>query len=292
MSAPTVLRTHNGFGDVIYERPVIKALAGRPDLYLATAFPEMFADLGIPMVPATSGLAWSNRNQSARQAEGVYAELPAKPKHWDLRIKVHRAQLRSRSMVDVMAQVAGVKVSSFDLPPLPEVPISGRFALIRPVTVRGDWPHPSRNPDPAYMRQAADMLRDAGYRVVSVAAISEIEPYIGEPPFADVRFDRGELGPLELLALTKAASLVVTGPGWAVPAALACGTPLVVICGGAGITNGPRALVPDWYDGPVRCITPEPFCVCVHKRHNCNKRIPDFARRFTEATQFDRSRAA
>lgn len=280
-----MLRTHNGFGDVIYVRPVVAEYVRRhrEPVYLATAWPEMFADLPVRFVRAKSGLDWSNRHMAAQSPETWSGRSP-QMRELDLRIDKLRPRFRKESMPDLMAKQAGVPVSAFDLPELPQSPITAeRIAVIRPVTVRSDWPHRARNPLPEYMQQAAVMLRDAGFLVVSVAGISEAEPYLGEPPFAHQRFDHSELGPLELLALVKKADVVVTGPGWAVPAALATGTPLVVIAGGAGGTNGPQALVPKWYQGDVTWIKPADFCQCQLRNHGCPKAIPDFPQQFANA---------
>lgn len=282
MSRPQVLRMHNGFGDAIYHRSVIQALHHTEDSYLACAWPQIYGDLGIPLVRAVSGLAWPNENMAAHPS--AYVPRPDRAKERDLRINRFRGLLRSNSMLELMAKVAGVEVQGFSLPALPPSPVKAdRIAMIRPVTLRADWPHQSRNPLPDYMVQAAQMLIEAEYHVVSVAAVGPIEPYLSTPPSAHTRFDNGQLGPLELLSLTAAASLVVTGPGWAVPAALACRTPLIVIGGGAGATNGPQALVPKWYDGDVTWIKPKHFCICPHKRHACRKEIPDFTAQFTNA---------
>jgi hypothetical protein len=284
VKAPVLLRTHNGFGDVIYERPVVERIAEREEqVYLATAWPEVFRDLPLRFVKADTRLAWSTAHMEAQTPE-TWSELPRGVQTLDLRLHRLRGLLKSRSMVDLMAQVARVSVRAMSLPPLPASPVKeGRLAVVRPVTLRKDWKHESRTPRPEYMVDAAALLRDQGYFVVSVAGISDAEPYLGEPPFAHRRFDRGELGPLELLALVKAADVVVTGPGWAVPAALAAGMPLVVIAGGAGGTNGPAGLVPSWYRGPVTWIKPDPYCPCIQREHACNKTIPRFKEQFRES---------
>lgn len=282
---PCIVRTHNGFGDVIFVRPVVAALADTRPVILATAWPQMFADLPVQMIRAKSGLTWSLQNMA--EHDPVLAERPPHLKELDIRIRgAHRQTLRAYSMIDVFAKIAGVSVKAFSLPALPPSPVqSERIAVIRPATLRSDWPHKSRTPLPEYLDTAAELLTQAGYYVVSVASVSESEPYLSGPLAAHERFDRGELGPLELLALVKAASLVVTGPGWAVPAALACKTPLIVIHGGAGGTNGPKALIPAWYDGEVSCIAPKPLCSCTSRTHACHKTIPDFAERFTNLVQ-------
>lgn len=283
MSRPVILRGRKGFGDAIYMRPSVAArtATGR-DVYLETPWPQVFQDLPVGLLPLPSGLTWSQINIS-RQPPEVWATRPAGAVQVDARYLW--AELSRRSMAEQMADRMGVRVSRFTLPPLPPPPVSAEapLAVIRPVTGRNDWVSTARNPKPEYMIQASHLLARAGYHVVSVAAIQACEPYLGEPPFAHTRFDNAELSPLELLALVRSASLVVAGPGWLVPAALAAGTPLIVLAGGAGATNGPQALVPTWYRGRVSWLIPDGYCRCRHKEHTCPKEIPDFEGRFVRA---------
>jgi hypothetical protein len=297
MSTPVLLWGRRGFGDALYARPAVAACvsSGRP-VYLATPWPQLFADLDVGCVPQPTGIVWSQRNLEAQPAS-AWARQPVGAQELDMRYRW--ALCRSRSMPEqmmdrVVARLPVRPLQEFSLPPLPPCPVRAeRIAVLRPVTGRNDWVSTARNPRPEYLNQAAELLAAQGYHVVSVAAIHpDTEPYLGEPLFAHSRFDHAELTPLQLLALMKAADVVVSGPGWPVPAALAAGTPLIAILGGAGGTNGPPALVPSWYRRPVSFLIPKEYCRCRHKEHDCSKEIPRFSSQLATALAQQRTTEA
>jgi hypothetical protein len=279
----------NGFGDAIYTRAIARASAALGPTWLATAWPQLFGDLDVRLVPATTRL-YGPRLNIYRSGRKVWS---AKPESAEVRaIRYDWAQLRTQGILAQMERKADVTLEPFrfDLPPLgprvsPRAVEDGRpVAIVRPVATRRDWPNPARNPDPLYVARAAALLIDAGYYVISVA---NLLPGIEEPleplPPAHERYDRGELGVLSRLTLIRDAALVVGGPGWVVPACLASGTPLLVIGGGQGGCNGPTALMDSRIPASrVRWILPAPYCDCTSKTHACPKMIPEFDKRFGE----------
>jgi ADP-heptose:LPS heptosyltransferase len=175
----------------------------------------------------------------------------------------------------------------FDLPDFGPSPVVAAkpVAVLRPVTIRAEWTNTARAPDPRYIAQAATVLRHAGFHVVAVADLEDGAEWLAGPmPEADEYFVRGELSVTELLALTQSAAVVVGGSGFIIPAAIAQGTPLVVIGGGQGAHNHPERVTDPRMDlSAVRFVLPDRYCPCTSPRHACDKAIADFPQRFRAA---------
>jgi len=290
-SRPVLLSGRNGLGDAIYTRAIARAVARDHDTYVATAWPELFLDLPVRMVRPQSTLYGPTANV-ARYPKQFWTRPPPTARLYRLRYAWNK--LPHVGILAQMEALARTKLEpfAFDLPKwghlvaLTRPPMAGqRIAVVRPVTDRRDWSNPARNPDPAYVVRAAELLIDAGFRVVSIAdLVSGVEDPLGELPPAHERFDHGELGVREILSLVQDAAIVVGGPGWIVPACLASGTPLVVIGGGQNGCNGSQALLDPRMDATrVGWLMPDFYCPCTSKRHGCNKEISGFDTRFQAA---------
>lgn len=270
-----------GLGDNLYQRPFVRAAALRGQVYLSTPWPELYDDLGVRFVRADTSLRAQRKNLERQPAE----RWSVPPRCSSVRITYLGLEGSISEAMERAIPLGGPL--EMDLPPLPASPVSGRYAVVRPVTTRTEWRNPARNPIATYVREAARALQEAGFRVVSLADLCEGREWIEGPPIsADVRFDRGEL-PVELmLALIQGASVVVGGPGFIVPAALAARTPLIVIAGGQGALNGPQRLVDRRIDASrVRWLLPEPYCMCADRIHTCPKEIPDFSAQVRQAIE-------
>lgn len=286
---PIYFHGRNGLGDAIYTRAVMHAAVRKHQVYLGTAWPELFGDLPIRFVKPRTGLRCPRQNVE-RFSEDLWT-VPGGAPEREIKYRLNsRALLHNepRGLLAQMERKAGVTLTPmrFDLPPLPSAPVFGpNVAVIRPVTARTDWPNPARNPDPVYVAQAAELLRDAGFYVVSVADTAPGVEDIQEPvPFAHARFERGELGVMTLMSLIRDADVVVGGVGWVVPACMATGTPLIAIGGGRGGPDGPQYLVDSRVPGVrIRWLLPDDYCICWSKTHNCPKAISSFERRFRTA---------
>lgn len=261
-----------GLGDNIYQRAFIKQL---PQLiYLQTPWPELYRDMNVRFLkPATKlrtqlknierNNCWSvaSSSQTARRVaygvEGIYTGM----RHW-----------------------LGVEPGALDLPDFGRSPVTGKYAVIRPVSVRAEWRADARNPLPEYVNCAAKILRSQGYTVVSVADLEpEKEWAVGELPDADIRFHHGELPIEKLLALVQGAAVVVGGIGWIVPAAIAAKVPAWIICGGQGGFNHPNLITDCTMDlSKIHFVVPENFCRCTQREHECDKRINNHDERFTD----------
>lgn len=274
-----------GLGDSIYQRPLVRAAAARNVTFLETPWPELYRDLDVRFVRPDTPLRTQRRNVE-RQPEGRWSEVPRHVRR--IRIAYGSTELARGGILRAMEEALPLdgRPFVFDLPDFGPPPLSapdGRpLAVIRPVTVRGEWRNPARNPDPAYLAEAAAVLRDRGWYTLGVADLADRQEWAETPlPVVDREFHGGELDTPELLALIGRADLVVGGVGWIVPACLALRTPLFVVFGGNGGHNAPEKIFDPRLDlSRVAYALPERFCRCTDNRHRCDKTIGDFVRRF------------
>lgn len=269
-----IIQSMRGLGDNIYQRGFVKA-AGGP-LWLDTPWPELYRDL--PQVrflrPSTT-LRTQSKNIDLQP--GDCWQAPPR------RARQIRVQYGATGIVRGMKRSFGHAPHAFDLPDFGGSPISGRYAVVRPVTVRSEWQAESRNPLPEYVDECAAQLRAEGLTVVSVADLADGLEWALEPlPAADIVLHHGQLRVRELLALVRGADVVVGGIGWLLPAAIAAGVPGWFICGGQGGYNAPELLTSSKYMDLSRIAfaVPDAFCRCREKRHNCDKRIKNHAENF------------
>jgi hypothetical protein len=281
MSA-VLLTGRGGMGDAIYARPFVREAVQRYDeVYVSTSWPALFADLPVRPVKRLGGLA-TQAYHGDRVPDDVWHEPP--PDIPQISLRYRWKQLAKKvSVLREMEKLSGIEPSplALDLPPLPDSPLSGLYAVVRPPAIRCDYPAPSREPDPAYLAHAAARLQSRGFRVVTVGAfVPGLEEPNGGVP-ADVRFERGELPLMQAIALVAGAAVVVSAPCWLVPACVASRTPLIVIAGGCGGRNNPSALVDSRLDARhVQWLLPDAYCMCRRRDHACPKEIAEFPRRF------------
>lgn len=262
----------HGLGDNIYMRAFVRQF---PGAYVATPWPELYSDLDVRCVRPLTTL----RTQVKNLKRTDYEWHPA-PK-----IVKRAIQVRYRGpILEAMSALFGVS-PVFDLPDFPTPLVSDKpIALIRPPTVRKEWPNPARNPKGEYIAQAARMLRRRGYFVVSVADIEPGQEWLDGPlPEADVYIHDGRLSVAELLGLFRYARVAVGGVGWIVPASLATRTPLYCVLGGNGGYNAPEIIASRDYVNADHIEFAEPtlFCRCRDNLHNCKKDIHGFAPNFS-----------
>jgi hypothetical protein len=271
-----------GLGDNLYQRPFVRQLARGHTVHLRTPWPQFYADLEhVSVVRSGTRLRTQAKNEAgfdALYASGARALLKdARASRIDIReVSYVRALAAGRSMLDGLAETFGCDpFGPLDLPPLPPSPVaSGKpVCVVRPVTVRKEWHNTARNPKPEYVRAVAAWLRAEGMHVVSVADLAgDAEHALAPLPEADETFHRGELDPLQLLALVQGAAAVVGGVGWIVPAAIAAHVPLFVVLGGQGAHNAAdRITDPSLMLDLVGWGTPDEFCRCASPHHGCRK---------------------
>jgi len=256
-----------GLGDNFYQRAVVRQLG---ELHLVTAWPQLYADLPVQCVRPDTRL----RTQAKNAARDDLPWVAAPRRHpvaarlgYDTKGTILQSMLRS----------AGIDRTAvnFDGPPVERR--EGRYIVVRPATVRSEWPAAARNPDPAYLCRAVDALRDR-YTVISVADIDGRNEWgIAPLPRADVHFHGGELLLEDLLELVAGAAGVVGGVGWLLPAAIAYRVPMLLVYGGWGAVNGPQRLLDPRMDSSrIVQAMPDRFCMCNDRAHTCAKTITNF----------------
>lgn len=267
------IRGMYGLGDSIYQRAFVRQF---PGAFLRTPWPELYSDLDVQFVRSDTRLRTQRKNEEKTSV--VYVREPVRPSEV-LTIFYGPDELRKGSIVDAMTWQFGRAASVFDLPSYGESPVSADkpIAVIRPATVRTEWANPARNPDPKYLAEAARELRKHFY-VVSLADLEDGEEWlVGEPPECDLQLHRGELSLTEMLALVEHAAVVVSGVGWALPAAICYHTPVFIVQGGFGAHNAPHVVTdPDMDLSRVGWAQPDDYCMCASMEHDCNKHITDF----------------
>lgn len=274
---PLIVRGMQGFGDCIMQRPIIRAAASRGPVQLMTPWPELYQDLeGVDLVRWGSKLRTQARHE--RETSFRWAGRRGNP---TVTLGYSTKLLEGgRSIIEAMES----KLPIGDAPFIWDLPVAGRIpklitggrpiAVVRPVTERAEWHNASRSPLPEYIAQIAARLGRTHFVVV----VADLEPgkewLVGEMPIADVAFMYGQIRPMDLLELVRAADVVVGGVGWIVPAALALQTRAFIVLGGNGGHNGIPQLIDRRADASrMGFAVPTAFCECVDKHHPCDKRI-------------------
>ncbi|HBO6772061.1 TPA: hypothetical protein L4844_004217 [Pseudomonas aeruginosa] len=263
-----LIRSMQGLGDSIFCRAFLKKYPGS---FVETPWPQILKDLDVKCVRPTTQLRTQLRNIQRDHAWHAPVGGP------QLRIAYGRDPI-----IQGLRKAFRCEPGEFDLPDFGPSPVEGRYALVRPATVRAEWRADSRNPLPEYIASAAAEMRHRGYKVVSVADLEPGKEWALDPlPPADIHFHKGELPVEQLLALLQHAAAVIGGIGWIVPAAIAAKVPAWIICGGQGGYNSPEHITDKCMDlSRITFAVPDRFCRCTLKEHNCDKRITDYDRKF------------
>jgi len=278
-----------GMGDTIYQRPFIKALAKKyTRVYVETSWPEFLEDLdGVYFIKSETSLRTQSKNV-ANQDNTKWVLQPKGVK--TLTINYGRREIQTLSIPEAMVEQFGVEPNVWDLPVTQKSPVTKRkYAVIRPVTARSEWLNVARNCDPKYIVEASKILKEQGYTIVSVADLEEDKEWIvGQEPYSDIKFHKGELKIKDLVALTAKASVVVSAVGFMVPMTMALGTPYICIHGGNGGHNSSGKICNEILpiNNKISWIEPDNFCMCTSMKHECNKTISNFEEAFREELEW------
>lgn len=256
----------HGLGDNIYTRSVLPKDRA---IYLQTPWPQLFRDMpNIRPVRANSKLRTQRKNEAE---SSLYVEEP--------KISARKISYANSGIIEGLEKTSGFKFRGMSLPSFGRKSVRGRYAVIRPSTLRAEWYAAARNPRPAYLVEAACQLREAGFTVVAVADIDGKNEWAdGEIPPHDIGFLAGELSVTELLRLVQNADALVGGVGWILPAGIAYRRRSLVICGGEGGWNSPAIITDKRMDlTKTTFAVPDNFCMCRNHRHECNKKITRFS---------------
>ncbi|WGZ68773.1 hypothetical protein SSARUM2_001114 [Serratia sp. K-E0102] len=272
------IRGMYGLGDSIYQRAFVRQF---PGAYIRTPWPELYADLDVKFVKSNTLLRTQRKNEDRTWLR--YVPEPTKAEVFS--VFYGADELARGSIVDAMTLQFCKVASQFDLPSYgPSPVISDKpIAVIRPATVRREWANPARNPDPKYINEASALLKKHFY-VVSLADLEEGEEWlVGDAPAADLQLHAGELSVTQILALVEHAAVVVSGLGWALPAAICYKTPVFIIQGGCGGHNAPHIVTdPEMDLSRVGWAQPDNYCMCGQMDHACSKHITGFGQQFKD----------
>lgn len=258
-----------GLGDNIYQRAFIRRIT--EPVYLSTPWPQLYKDLpNVRFTQCDTRLRTQKKNVDRTKTIRHRAPTGGKV----------QIMYREDGPLNGMRKAFGFEPELLDLPDFGPSPVGGDYIVVRPVTVRTEWQAESRNPNPRYIAEAAQMARDAGFKIISVADLEDGKEWALDPlPVADVTYHKGELNVEQLMALVKHAKAVIAPIGWIVPAAIAYGVPGWIVCGGYGAYNRPDK-IDDPRNSKLTFVAPKPMCMCDDKSHRCNKEITQHDERF------------
>lgn len=280
------IRGMHGLGDNLHQRAVLRQLLPAGRIWLETPWPSVYHDLvGDRLALVDKGSVLRTQAKNAKREVGRFSRetAPAAARRRPLQVSYSPELVRQHgSVLAAMSAHCGVQPGDFTLP----VPQAWReraarwlaqwapqkpLLVYRPLVERAEWGGcPARNPDHESYAQLVASIR-ARYFVISVADLQPgAEWAVGLDIGADVELHRGELDFETIAALTQAAALVISSPGFAVILAQAVGTPVCCIFGGyenaASFSAGSRY-------APYLGIQPINPCQCFSHRHGCDKRI-------------------
>lgn len=277
----------HGLGDNIYQRGFIKEI--KTEVYLETPWPQIYQGLDhVKFIKPDTKLRTQSKNLD--KADSTFTWLDAKPSDYETyrpRKKIHYGNpRRALGIYREMSECFGFRASGFDLPDFrsefPWIQELGEFALIRPVTERKEWFNKARNPKSEYIAQSAQILKDSGIKIISIADIKANEEWFVKPvSYSDIQYHKGELNVKELLALVQSAKYTIGGVGWIVPASLCYNNKAWIVLGGHGYYNSPEFIM---FKQPnqVTFAKPDNFCRCRDMKHDCSKEISNYEDQFTE----------
>ena len=253
----------HGLGDAIYLRAFIPRDV---EVFLKTPWPEIYSDFeNIKFVRKNSGLRTQRKNEA--NSKVVWHTAPD-----ERQIKINYSGV---NILKGIENSIGFSPKEFNLPSFGKRIIKEKYAVIRPVTVRKEWPASSRNPLPQYINKCAEILLNSGYTVISIADIDQVNEYaVGCLPEATKRYNKGELGIIDMLGIMENADVVVGGVGWIVPASIAFKSNAFIVFGGCGGLNHPDMITSNDMDlSKIKFVLPDNFCLCRESDHECNKYI-------------------
>ena len=288
-----IVETMHGFGDNVYAREVVRSLLPRwgERLFVRTAWPQLFHDTGVELLRPTTELRTQRRNVEAYRD---WSRLPDGPfQRLHLRYDV-RNWAAGTSLPSAMLENAGLlRTGDFSFHPMPawvdqvrRIRPKGPFAIVHPSSVRTEWRNVARAPRPEYLQQLVHQHQEfEWWEITDLDPPREVQY---GPPLTGVTKSIGGLSTEQLIALMSLADVVLTGPGFMLPLAVALRTPVVCLFGG---DLPPNLLIEPWMlASPCELVAPNPFCDCGAKgsRHtdeSCNKVLDPNAieRAFTRA---------
>lgn len=273
-----------GFGDNIYKRPFIKALAQAYDkVYVYTAFPELFSDIPNvvfckPYTQLKTQSVWIDYHSKI----GTYSP---KPFHCTNRIKLNygRNFKRNMSIANSFEEVIPVKSLDMTLPDIERgkegalqvfnsIPKNKKLCIVRLPSIRREWACETRNPKMEYFNLLMQAYKRE-YYFLSIGDIDDNERFSEQPNLSliDYKYHSKELNLWETVNLIKLADMMISMPCFTLPLAISLNTPAFFIYG--GYVKHDLLVDSRMKLDKIEYVEPIPFCNCVVNSHNCNKII-------------------
>lgn len=278
---PLLIEGMHGLGDNLHQRAIVRELGKDREVWVETPWPSVYHDLGVRLV--TKGSSLRTQAKNARRERAAYSATRAPVTAERMTISYPPQSVRDHgSVLAGMSATAGVPAGDFRMPVAPDWKRRAQtwldrwsptkpLMIYRPLVERSEWSGcPARNPDHDHYADLFESIRDQFF-VVSVAdLVPGKEWLVGRRVTADAECHAGELEFEVLAALTEAAGLVFTAPGFAAVLGQAVGAPVVAVFGGyensASFSSGARF-------SPYLGIDPVQSCQCFRHDHDCRKAI-------------------
>jgi len=261
-----IIQSMKGLGDNILQRAFVKSTS--QPVYLDTPWPELYSDLqNVHFTKPSTMLRTQHKNICRQHIQ--WESIPVGH-------AMKRISYGNQGMFHGMRQAFGFDPVKMDLPDFGVSLYDSPYVVVRPVTVRSEWRADSRNPKIGYVTKVAELAKQLGYLVISVADLEDGKEWALEIPPSDIQFHRGELTVSQLLNLTQNASALIGGIGWIVPASMAQNVPAFIVCGGQGQYNHPSKITDSLQQHRITFAMPDKFCMCATAQHDCNKEISNF----------------
>tara|TARA_R110000803_G_scaffold90465_1_gene157867 strand:- start:14915 stop:15832 length:918 start_codon:yes stop_codon:yes gene_type:complete len=284
------VRTWQGWGDTLYQRPIIKALlAKHSSLIVETPIPQFFADIDVTFtLPAfryrTQELLVKQLDEKAFEWQSPPNGLPIQLAHYE------RDFRKGLTVFEALERSGNVTITDFDLrmeiPELGEakksLSLPKEFVIVKPLTLRKEWSNPSRNCEMESIRTVVKVCKSLGIATVACASTGLGERLVDHDLRCDIEVTDGSVGFFEWMALGQRAIATVGGVGNILPVGMVTGANTFVISGGY---QDPRQLVDSrfdyvmetsngfWHGQRIFVHTPPQSCNCFNHNHECKKEI-------------------
>lgn len=267
-----IIQTQQGIGDCLYLRPVLKWMNMR-DIILVTPWPQVFWDLPVRTAPPNSDMLLRTQRHNAER----YQHYTDKYQTPNIQLSYN---LRNGSIIhNYCEQLLGQQPTWFDnifsVNPLwvkwtmERLKIDKSICLVRPNTIRREWPCPARNPNPQYLQDAVDVNLNK-YYTISMFNTKEGEEWQTHKLIVDQEYNQW---PIEIVfGMFHLAEYIICSPSFWSALAMAMNKPTLIIYGAHEshyAINDHRV-----YCDKVHYIEPEPFDTCELNKVNAYKFIP------------------
>ena len=285
----------NGFGDNFYLRCLVRHLVKKYEtVYIRTALPEAYWD--IPNVKFVYNDRLDLRtqlNHCKKYHKDTWSKVPlgTKELQWSACLPLYRQRsfqkhlTEDRSVTKFIQEENNIKDFDFSFPLKDEWIISAKkviesldnkgkkICIIRPPTVRKEWPAISRNPKIEHIQLLIDKYKKE-YYFISIADIEQYEEWLdGDLDGIDKRFHHGEIPITTIFGLIKLTDMMITYPGFFTLIAIVLRSKCFCIFG--GLQTHDHLFNENMGLENFEYVIPEPFCNCFDMAHKCNKEIPE-----------------